>query len=622
MATKTRDFGTGKREGHDASDFYNRRIFDQAYLNPPAVGATPTLRSTEWENRIYCASATDMNHIPDCSVGLAFTSPPYAVGKALRHTESVLTPHGWKLINEIAVGDSVIAIDGKPTRVIGVYPQGIRSLWRLTFNDGSHLDVDDGHLWRCRSSAQIDRRDKRYGEWIVMTTKQIREKWEKSNVSVNAIRIPSVAPVRFPMSGDLPIEPYTLGVILGDGTSIEGGYVMIAEGNTKQMVKKAIPYQKSNHKDGRGYGLPGIGPLMRSLGLDGVKTPNKFVPRSYLFAPEYVRRSILAGLMDTDGTCSRKTTEFSSSSPALADAVDFLVNSLGGKTTRSVKKTSHLLSYRVRIWMNECPFRHRSVEKWEAHNSDRPNSTLRILRDISPVGEDYAICIKVDHPDQCFVASNFIVTHNTYDADWSLDEYLALIENVGREVYRTLLPGGRYVINVANLGRKPYIPLHSLFYEIHQRLGFLPMGEIIWQKGKGASGSCAWGSWRSAKSPRLRDLHEYLLVFAKGGFGRPDKGQSDIGRDEFMQSTLSIWEIRPESAKRIGHPAPFPLALAERVIKLYSYVGDVVLDPFAGSGTTCVAAKGAGRRWVGYDINEEYCYLAQGRIEKVSIPEE
>lgn len=202
-----------------------------------------------------------------------------------------------------------------------------------------------------------------------------------------------------------------------------------------------------------------------------------------------------------------------------------------------------------------------------------------------------------------------------YDPDLDLKAYRSLIEQVGREVYRVLLPGGRYVINIANLGRKPYIPLHALFYEIHQAIGFLPMGEIIWQKGKGASGNCAWGSWMSAKAPRLRDIHEYLLVFAKESFARPDKGTSDTGRDEFMQSTLSIWEILPESAKRVGHPAPFPIALAERVIKLYSYVDDVVLDPFNGSGTTCVAAKQHGRAYVGYEISEEYCQIARNRLD-------
>ena len=201
-----------------------------------------------------------------------------------------------------------------------------------------------------------------------------------------------------------------------------------------------------------------------------------------------------------------------------------------------------------------------------------------------------------------------------YDDDMGLYEYLDLIKEVGQDVYRVLRPGGRYVINIANLGRKPYIPMHMFFYNIHIGGGFLPMGEIIWQKAKGANGSCAWGSWMSAKSPRLRDIHEYLLVFAKQDYSRPDKGESDIKGDEFMEATLSVWEIPPESAKRVGHPAPFPVALAERVIKLYSYVGDVVLDPFVGSGSTCVAAANINRLYVGYDISDEYCDIAEKRI--------
>lgn len=205
-----------------------------------------------------------------------------------------------------------------------------------------------------------------------------------------------------------------------------------------------------------------------------------------------------------------------------------------------------------------------------------------------------------------------------YDLDLSMGEYLALIRRVGQEVYRVLKPGGRYVVNIANLGRKPYIPLHAYFYLIHSLVGFQPAGEVIWQKGRGMNGSCAWGSWMSAKAPRLRDIHEYLLVFVKGEFSRADRGESDIGREEFMESTLSVWEISPESARKVGHPAPFPVELAERVIKLYSYTSDVILDPFAGSGTTCVAAARTGRPYVGYDISREYCQLAESRLKEVS----
>jgi DNA modification methylase len=206
-----------------------------------------------------------------------------------------------------------------------------------------------------------------------------------------------------------------------------------------------------------------------------------------------------------------------------------------------------------------------------------------------------------------------------FDADLTLEDYLGLIGRVGAEVYRVLKPGGRYVINIANLGRKPYIPLHAYFYACHMSIGFLPAGEIIWRKGKGMSGSCAWGSWLSAKAPRLRDIHEYLLVLCKDDFARPDRGETGIEKEEFMESTLSVWEVQPESARKVGHPAPFPVELASKVIRLYSYIGDTVLDPFNGSGSTCVAAVINQRHYVGYDIDESYCELARARVMNTSL---
>jgi site-specific DNA-methyltransferase (adenine-specific) len=171
---------------------------------------------------------------------------------------------------------------------------------------------------------------------------------------------------------------------------------------------------------------------------------------------------------------------------------------------------------------------------------------------------------------------------------------------------------------VANLGRKPYLPLHAYFHAIHAAAGFMPAGEIIWRKAKGMNSSCAWGTWRSAKAPRLRDLHEYLLVFAKERFARPSPGESGISAAEFMAGTLSVWDVAPASARKVGHPAPFPVELATRVIKVFSYEGDVILDPFCGSGTACVAAVGAGRHFVGLDISPEYCTLARTRLAQES----
>lgn len=203
-----------------------------------------------------------------------------------------------------------------------------------------------------------------------------------------------------------------------------------------------------------------------------------------------------------------------------------------------------------------------------------------------------------------------------YDADLSLDEYLHLLHRVFSEAFRVLVDGGRACINVANLGRRPYLPLSDHVSHIMLDIGFQMRGEIIWNKGAGAGVSMAWGSWQSASNPVLRDVHEYILVFSKGSFSRqkPDNKINTITRDQFMEWTKSIWTINPESAQKVGHPAPFPVELPYRLIQLYTFQGDIILDPFMGSGTTALAALKAGRKFVGYENNPEYVKLAMDRI--------
>ena len=207
-----------------------------------------------------------------------------------------------------------------------------------------------------------------------------------------------------------------------------------------------------------------------------------------------------------------------------------------------------------------------------------------------------------------------------YDEDLTLGEYLDFIEEVMREVYRVLVWGGRVCFNVANLGRKPYIPLHAYLIQRFEEIGFLFRGEIIWDKGDAVSGSStAWGSWKSAVNPILRDQHEYIIVMSKGDFKREKKyGKEDtITRDEFLEFTRSVWRFPPESAKRVGHPAPFPEELPYRCIQLYTFRGDIVLDPFVGSGTTCVVALKTGRHFIGIDIEEKYVEIAKKRIREI-----
>lgn len=211
-----------------------------------------------------------------------------------------------------------------------------------------------------------------------------------------------------------------------------------------------------------------------------------------------------------------------------------------------------------------------------------------------------------------------------YDADLTLEEYLVFLRRVWSEVLRVLAPGGRACINIANLGRKPYIPLHAFIIRDMLALGFQMRGEIIWDKGASAAASTAWGSWRSAANPTLRDVHEYILVFSKDTFRRqpPAEQANTITRDQFLEYTKSIWTFPAESARKVGHPAPFPIELPYRLIQLYSFANDIILDPFMGSGQTALAALKAGRRFVGYEVDADYVELAVRRIRDYAPVEE
>ncbi|HET6812216.1 MAG TPA: DNA methyltransferase [Acidimicrobiales bacterium] len=205
-------------------------------------------------------------------------------------------------------------------------------------------------------------------------------------------------------------------------------------------------------------------------------------------------------------------------------------------------------------------------------------------------------------------------------------EYLQMLREVLAECKRVLEPGGRIAVNVANLGRKPYRSLSADVIRILQDdLRLLLRGEVIWRKGQGASGSCAWGSFRSATNPVLRDVTERVVVASKGRFDRARSveerralslpHESEISPDEFMEATLDVWNIAPESARRVNHPAPFPVELPQRLIGLYTYRDDLVVDPFAGAGTTLVAAIRSDRRYLGYDTEPGYVAIARERVK-------
>ena len=219
-----------------------------------------------------------------------------------------------------------------------------------------------------------------------------------------------------------------------------------------------------------------------------------------------------------------------------------------------------------------------------------------------------------------------------YESDTGLDhvpasyaEYLENIEKVLRETFRVLEPGGRICINIANLGRRPYRSLSAEVIQIMEKIGFLLRGEILWIKAKGAGGSCAWGSYRSAVNPVLRDVSERIVVASKNRMDRAisikereKQGlpyKNTISKEDFLTYTLDTWYIQPESAKKIKHPAPYPIKLVEKLIELYTFENDIILDPYIGSGTSAIAALNTGRKFIGYEIEEKYVKLALERIE-------
>lgn len=243
-------------------------------------------------------------------------------------------------------------------------------------------------------------------------------------------------------------------------------------------------------------------------------------------------------------------------------------------------------------------------------------------RDMSAVPDD-SVALVVTSPPY-FAGKKYEESLGENGVPSTYFEFLTLLRDVFAECVRVLEPGGRIAVNVANLGRRPYRSLSADVTNILEELGLLLRGEIVWVKGRAPGGSCAWGTFQSPANPVLRDVTERIIIAGKGRFDRSLRSTAraakglpavaTITRDEFMEATSDLWEIAPERATKVGHPAPFPVELPQRLIELYTYEDDVVLDPFMGSGSTAVASVRTGRRFVGFDTDPAYVAAATARI--------
>jgi len=212
---------------------------------------------------------------------------------------------------------------------------------------------------------------------------------------------------------------------------------------------------------------------------------------------------------------------------------------------------------------------------------------------------------------------NVDIQYNSHKDDVSYAEYLEFSEKWMTQCFNFLKDDGRFCLNVPldkNKGGQQSVGAD--FTSLAKNIGFKYHSTVIWNEGN-ISRRTAWGSWMSASAPFVIAPVELIIIFYKNIWKKTSGSKkSDVTRDEFMAWTNGMWTFNGESKKRVGHPAPFPLELPKRCIKMFSYVGDMVLDPFMGSGTTLVAARQLGRKGIGVDVDKGYCKLAQARIER------
>jgi len=368
-------------------------------------------------------------------------------GKAQPLDASVLTPRGFVRMGDIKVGDEVMSVDGRPTRVVGVFPQGEKDIYRVTFSDGSSTECCDEHLWLTQTyyernaSREANRLGRRWpvGDAKVRSLSEIRSTLKAPHLGAKNHSVPMVDAVEFE-ERPVPVDPYLMGAMIGDGT-VAGKSSQLATDDVEiverckagldpslEMVKLKAPFMWSiRQRKMTGYGSEKSKNLFREamekMGLQGCDSFTKFIPEVYLINSTKVRLALLQGLMDTDGWVQSTSCYFSTASEEIAKGVRFLVESMGGTVSWKLKRphfkdkngdrkqgaVANVLCIRLPPEIN--PFHlERKAKAVTPKSRYRP---VRYITGVEFVGRKESQCIAVDHPTHLYVTDRFIVTHNT-----------------------------------------------------------------------------------------------------------------------------------------------------------------------------------------------------------------
>lgn len=382
---------------------------------------------------------------------LGIVIAPLGTGKAQPLTSKVLTPSGYKLMGDITIGDMVIGQDGKPHMVTGVFPQGIRPVYRVDFSGGRSVECDIDHLWNVNTYRQRRRKTyvkgsynngkykKKYNPDLSYKTLSLREmidigvhKVYKNGNKTPMFRVPMVDPVEFDYQ-DIPVDPYLLGYYIGDGSYSNG---VITVGNDdfedtnnilSNILKEDLSVSYQENKNIWSIGIKGETrkKLNELVGVESTSS-NKVIPEIYLDNSIEVRMAILQGLMDSDGYADKRgLIQFTSKSKKLSEQVDYIVKSLGGYLSITEKDISYFnkkyekrvdcgKSYTVTMsFTNENIIPFRLCRKLERVKYCKKYASQMYITNIEYVRDDYTQCIMVDSEDHLYVTDDFIVTHNT-----------------------------------------------------------------------------------------------------------------------------------------------------------------------------------------------------------------